>query len=311
MTVDLCSPPSWRYTGPVIDAHCHFGSPRATARMIRAGERHGVTKWMGICRIDEVTSIRKRLGSQAGFSVWIEHERTGDTQKFIKTNVRIVKLAARKRCHCIKFWYKPEFNQRSGLYWDDPRLDAVFEAMVEAQLPALVHIADPDIWWRTHYSDPDQYEPKRFTYRQLTHTLARYPSMRVLVAHFGGWPENLAFLSDLLDQFPNCYLDTSATKWVARELSRQPAAARAFMIRYADRLLFGTDLVAFKDADVQHHCSRYWVHRHLYENAEVIESPIEDPDADGPVHVAGLNLPDPVLRKLYHDNAVTFFNLHD
>jgi hypothetical protein len=307
--MDLCSPANWRYDGPVIDAHCHFGMPRATGRMIRAGERHGVTKWMGICRIDEVSSIRQRLGSRAGFSVWIEHEKVGDAKQFIKRNVRIVKLAARKRCHCIKFWYKPEYNHRSGLYWDDPRLDPVFEAMVEAELPALVHIADPDIWWTKHYSDPAKFEAKPFTYRQLTNTLSRYPQMKVLVAHFGGWPENLSFLSELLDTYPQCYLDTSATKWVARELSRQAADARAFMIRHADRLLFGTDLVAFKQASVEHHCSRYWVHRHLYEKAEVVESPIEDPDADGPVHVAGLNLPDGVLRKIYYENAVRFFGL--
>jgi hypothetical protein len=307
--MDLCSPAGWRYDGPVIDAHCHFGTTRATARMIHAGERHGVTKWMGICRIDEVSSIRKKLGSRAGFSIWIEHKNVSDAKAFIKTNVRIVRLAARRRCHCMKFWYKPEYNERSGLYWDDPRLDPVFETMVEKKLPALVHIGDPDIWWRKRYSDSSKFEAKAFTYRQLTNTLGRYPEMRVLVAHFGGWPENLPFLGELLDRYPQCYLDTSATKWVARELSRRPAEARAFMIRYADRLLFGTDLVAFKQASVEHHCSRYWVHRHLYEKDEVVKSPIEDADAEGPVHVAGLNLPDKVLRKIYYENAVGFFNL--
>ena len=277
--------------------------------MIRAGELYGVTKWMGICGISEVAGMRKRWGDRVGFSVWTEHHKIGDGQEFTKTNVRIVKAAARAGCHCIKFWYKPEFNERAGVYFNDPRLDAVFEAMVDLGLPALVHIADPDIWWQHHYHDTSRFEPKWSTYRQLTQTLARFPSLRVMAAHMGGWPENLPRLDEMLDQYRNLYLDTSGTKWIARELSHQAESARSFVIRRADRLLFGSDLVAFDNADFEHHCSRYWVHRHLYEKAEPIRSPIADPDANGPVFVAGLNLPDAVLSRLYRQNAELFFGL--
>lgn len=298
-----------RFAGPIIDAHCHFGSPAATARMIRAGELYGVNKWMGICRIDEVSRVRRRLGERAGFLIWTDHHHPEDGPAWTAKNVKIVRRAAEFGCHGVKFWYKPEFNQRSGVFFDDPRLDAVFEAIVDADLPVLVHIADPDIWWHHRYHDGDTFESKRFTYRQLTNTLGRFPDLRVMVAHMGGWPENLAFLTDLLARYPNVRLDTSGTKWVARELSHQAAAARSFIIRHADRLLFGSDLVAFQRATVEHHCSRYWVHRHLYEQADPVRSPIDDPDANGPVFLAGLDLPDPVLQKLYHDNAVKLFGL--
>jgi hypothetical protein len=305
---DLRRPAASRYDGPIIDAHCHYGRPAATARMINAGALHGVTKWVGICRIDEVPALRRRFGERAGFSIWLDHK-PSSRQTFIDTNLRIIEQAVRRRCQCIKFWYKPEFNQRSGYFFDDPRLDPIFTAIAGADLAVLVHIADPDLWWRSHYRDPEIFEQKRFTYRQLSNTLGRFPEMRVLVAHMGGWPENLPFLTDLLGRYPNCRLDTSATKWIARELSHRPGEARAFMIRHADRLLFGSDLVAFGHADVDHHCSRYWVHRHLYENDHVIKSPIHDPDAHGEVFVAGLNLPDATLRKLYRENAERFFRI--
>jgi hypothetical protein len=308
---ELGKPPTYRYDGPIIDAHCHFGSPAPTARMIRAGALYGVTRWMGICRINDVPPIRRRLGRRAGFSIWTLHEKPEDDAAFTRANVEIVGRAARSGCHCIKFWYKPEFNERSGLFFDDPRLDPVFAAIVEADLAVLVHIADPDIWWTHRYHDPARFEAKRFTYRQLTNTLGRFPTMRVLVAHMGGWPENLGFLDDLLARYPNVRMDTSGTKWIARELSHRPAAARSFFIRRADRLLFGSDLVAFKHATFEHHCSRYWVHRHLYERAEPVISPIDDPDANDSVFVAGLDLPDGVLQKIYLDNARQFFRLRD
>jgi len=309
MRVELRRPPASRYHGPVIDAHCHYGTPASSGRMIKAGQLYGVSKWMGICRIDQVKALRKRFGQQAGFSIWMDH-REARPQPFVDHSLRIIEQAVKLRCHCIKFWYKPEFNLRTGMFFDDPRLDPIFQAISDAGLPVLVHIADPDIWWRKVYHDTERYETKKFTYRQLKNTLGRFPQLRVLVAHFGGWPENLPFLADILERYPNCFFDTSATKWIARELSQQPAEARSFMIRYADRLLFGSDLVAFKRADLDHHCSRYWVHRHLYESDRFAPSPIDDPDAEGRVHVAGLDLPGQLLARLYHDNACHFFRLN-
>ena len=307
--VVLQRPPRFRYTGPIIDAHIHFGSPAATARMIRAGRLYGVRRWVAICRIEDVPAIRRRWGSQVAFNIWLDHRRPENDAQFIATNLRIVERAARARCHSLKLWYKPEFNQSTGLFFDDPRLDTVFEAIIAAGLPVLVHIADPDVWWRRRYRDPERFESKTFTYRQLTNTLGRFPGLRVLVAHMGGCPENLAFLDELLRRYPNVCLDTSGTKWIARELSHQPAAARSFLVRRCDRLMFGSDLVAFKDASLEHHCSRYWVHRHLYEQPRPVRSPIDDPDAGGFVYLAGLDLPDATLRRLYHETAVAFFNL--
>lgn len=308
--MDLLCPPAYRYQGPIIDAHCHFASPDDTDCMLRAGRLYGVQRWVGICHIEEVAELRERLGPLAAFNIWTDHQPADDPARFTASNLRIVAQAVRLGCHGLKFWYKPEFNQRTGLFFDDPSLDPVFQAAIDAGLPVLVHIADPDVWWLDRYRDPEQFEAKRFTFRQLTNTLQRFPGLRVLAAHLGGWPENLPFLDHLLRRYPNLHLDTSGTKWVARELSRQPVAVRDFFIRNADRLLFGSDLVAFQGATPEHHASRYWVHRHLYERDDVIASPIDDPDAQGRVHLAGLNLPDAVLSRLYHDNAAAFFRLN-
>jgi predicted TIM-barrel fold metal-dependent hydrolase len=73
----------------------------------------------------------------------------------------------------------------------------------------------------------------------------------------------------LLDQFPNLYCDLSAgSGFVA--LTRDPAFARSFLIRYQDRILFGRD--EFSD-------------RHLQA-------------------LKALQLPDAVLRKILAENAL-------
>jgi len=307
--VNVLQPPAIRFTEPIIDAHCHASEIPPTALMMEAGRLFNVELWIAICRFERIESLRRAFGEAIIFNVWIDYTHASEPRRFAADNIAMLKKAARQGARCVKFWYKPEFNHKTGFYFDDPRLDDVFRAMIDLDLAALVHIADPDIWYLKRYNDPNKYEPKWAAYRQLTNTLGRFPRLRVIVAHMGGNPENLAHLEGLLQQYPNCYLDTSATKWVVRELSKKPADARSFFIKWQDRLIFGTDLVARDMHDLEHYASRYWVHRFMYENSGTVPSPIPDGDADGPVFVPGLDLPDEVLRKLYRDNAIRFFKL--
>jgi hypothetical protein len=141
--------------------------------------------------------------------------------------------------------------------------------------------------------------------------LADFPGLRVQGAHFGGDPEDLGHVGRLLDAYPNYAIDCSATKWIARELSARPAESRAFVIARADRILFGSDLVAFAGARAADYSSRYWVHRWLWEGEGVRPSPILDPCSSlpgGPI-VHGLSLPDDVLARLYTDNARRWYDI--
>jgi hypothetical protein len=122
----------------------------------------------------------------------------------------------------------------------------------------------------------------------------------------GGNPEDLGRLQSLLDAFPNLVLDCSATRWMVREISARRDEAREFFTRNADRILFGSDQVSGDDRGFDFLASRFWAHRKLWETAYVGPSPIHDPDVpeDAQPTMRGLALPDNVLQKLYHDNAI-------
>ena len=103
-------------------------------------------------------------------------------------------------------------------------------------------------------------------------------------------------------------LDCSATRWMAREVSNRRDAAREFFIRNQDRILFGSDQVSGDDRKFDFLASRWWTHRKLWETAFIGPAPIIDPDlpeSEQPT-LRGLALPDGVLQKIYHDNAVRF-----
>ena len=98
---------------------------------------------------------------------------------------------------------------------------------------------------------------------------------------------------------------------MVREISVRRDAARDFIIRNQDRIIFGTDQVSGDDRSFDFLASRFWCHRKLWETAYNGPSPIYDPDlpADRQPVLRGLALPDVVIQKMYHDNPARFMSL--
>jgi predicted TIM-barrel fold metal-dependent hydrolase len=106
-------------------------------------------------------------------------------------------------------------------------------------------------------------------------------------------PENLGYIASILDRFPNLMVDMSAR---VAELGRQPYSARRFFVQYADRILFGTDLLPSVEM--------YRAHFRFLETAdEYFEYP-SHASRQGRWNVYGLDLPDAVLEKVYRTNAL-------
>jgi len=309
---DVSVPPVARYDGPIVDAHVHVRPPEMMGEFVRMAEAYGVRTYVGIADLATLSACRAAMPGRVVGVARVTYEDIADTARCRRRVLDLLRRAVEEQdVRGVKFWFKPQFNASSGLYWDDARLDFVFDFLVEHRLVAVVHIADPDIWFRRVYSDTSRYGTKADAYVQLEARCRRHPDLVVQVAHLGGDPEHLDHLSTLLDAYANLHFDLSATKWVARELSAKPDEARDFVIRYADRLLWGSDLVVGRRSDMafEDYATRYYVHRHLWEGAGLLRSPIEDPDAGRPVMVAGLDLPLDVLRKIYVANAERLYRV--
>ena len=81
------------------------------------------------------------------------------------------------------------------------------------------------------------------------------------------------------------------------ELGRQPYTARKFLIKHADRVLYGTD-GPWPEARVK----QYWrFFETLDENFPYSEK--EFPP-QGFWNIYGVGLPDDVLKKIYHENVL-------
>ena len=121
--------------------------------------------------------------------------------------------------------------------------------------------------------------------------------MRIVGAHLGSMEVDLEELAQRFDRYPNFAVDTAAR---VVYLALQPRdKMRAFLIKFQDRVLYGTDLGYRPKGDSD--SLRDW--ESTYVRDWKFFSTNNTVEFQGR-KVQGLQLPDTVLRKLYHDNAV-------
>jgi predicted TIM-barrel fold metal-dependent hydrolase len=210
---------------------------------------------------------------------------------------------------------------------DDRRFDPMWEACAATSLPVFIHTADPEAFflpidrfnerWDELGHHPDwSFHGRDFpSFKELMEArdrlLARHPKTTFVALHVGHDAENLAFVGESLDRFPNMRVELGAR---VGELGRQPGTARKFFDRYQDRILFGTDAVpppvgestpqqVFKDELYEIY------YRFLETDDEYFDYAPAPVPPQGRWRIYGIGLPDGILRKVYHENAVRLLGL--
>ena len=195
---------------------------------------------------------------------------------------------------------------------DDPRLDPIWAACGRLGLPVLIHSADPVAFfqpidarnerWLQLKRHPDwsfhgpQFPARDEVLAQRDRVIARHTGTTFIGAHLGDNAEDLAALSQRLERFPNFVVDLSARE---AELGRQPYTARRFLIRWQDRVLFGTDRYPGRTDQPRHR-----LYYRLLETDDEYFKYYDHPfPPTGEWRVYGLHLPDDVLAKIYRTNA--------
>jgi predicted TIM-barrel fold metal-dependent hydrolase len=176
-------------------------------------------------------------------------------------------------------------------------------------LPVLIHISDPAAFfhpldernerWGELQGHPNwSFHGDRFPAREellaaRNRLLVRHPKTTFIGAHVGNNPEDLKTVGEWLDQFPNFHVELAAR---ISDLGRQPYTARKFIIRYADRVMFGTD-----GPLSELRMSIHW--RFLETFDEYFAYGESSFPSQGYWNIYGLGLPEDVLRKVYYENA--------
>jgi predicted TIM-barrel fold metal-dependent hydrolase len=212
---------------------------------------------------------------------------------------------------------------------DDPGLDPLFDKAGELGMPVAIHTGDPKAFWlpadvknerwdelqaHPEWSFRDQPVPSwEELYAAFERRVARHPKTIFIGVHFGNDPEDPDRVAQMLDKYPNLYIDTAAR---VPEIGRRDAAKmRLFYEKYQDRILFGTDLGVAAEQDGMMYGSnganpptvedeaRYFTSTWRY--FETRDKQFESPTPiQGRWKIDGVGLPEAILRKIYFENAV-------
>lgn len=323
----------------IIDGHSHVHGRRAASLLREAMDLYGVGEIWSMTSLDQVESMREIMGDRIRFIAVPDFASKDRRSAHGAAFLDRIRAFHDRGATIVKFWAAPrgiDLGHESGdptlLRLDAPHRRAAMDLAASLGMSFMVHVADPDTWFATKYSDARRYGTKRSHYEPLERLLELYPNPWI-AAHFGGFPEDLDFLSGLLERHPNLHLDSSATKWIVREISRHPRERVIdFLRRWRGRILFGSDIVTTDDhmeskSDKTEmaakastpedafdlYASRYWALRMLWEGRERIRSPIADPDlamVDPATHGAmdspmlqGMSLPATLRDALYFESA--------
>jgi predicted TIM-barrel fold metal-dependent hydrolase len=189
---------------------------------------------------------------------------------------------------------------------DDPALDPVWDACARLNLPVFIHTADPqeffepidnhnERWLELALFPGRRYPSDRFpSFDELMterdNLFKRHPRTKFVAAHMGWHANDLARLGKMFDEMPNVSAELGA---VLYDIGRQPRVAHDFFMKYQDRILFGKD--AYEPSEYPY----YW---------RVLETKDDYFDYYRNYHafwkLYGIDLPDPVLKKVYFANAL-------
>jgi uncharacterized protein len=301
---------------PVIDMHSHpyAKTVQEIAEWVRNMDEVGIEKTMILAMAtgEKFSAIYKKYSAYPGrFEVWCGFDYTGYDQPGF--SARAVK--ALEQCHDKGARGVGELHDKgkglssstveaNGMHPDDARMDPVFERCGQLGMPVSIHVADP-IWMYQPMDNTNDGLMNAYSWRLdnqpgivklsgmvdiLERTVKKHANTTFIACHFANLGYDLARLGQVLDTHPNLYADIAARY---AETAPIPRFTTKFYEKYADRLLYGTDMGFDKP-----------MYRITFRVLETSDEHFYETEQFG-YHwsLNGFGLSDEILRKVYHDNA--------
>ena len=301
---------------PVIDMHSHPYAKTAQeiTEWVRNMDEVGVEKTMILAMAtgEKFSEIYKKYSAHLDrFEVWCGFDYTGyDQPGFSEKAVK-----ALEQCHDVGARGVGELHDKgkglssstltaAGMHPDDARMDALFERCGQLGMPVSIHVADP-IWMYQPMDNTNDGLMNAYHWRLdnqpgivklsgmvdiLERTVKKHGNTTFIVCHFANLGYDLARLGEVLDAHPNLYADIAARY---AETAPIPRFTAKFYEKYADRLVYGTDMGVEK--------SMYQITFRILETED--EHFYENGQFGYHWSLNGFGLSEAILRKLYHENA--------
>lgn len=312
-----------------IDVHVHvFKTDPAFQSLL---ERLNL-KILNILVADDTLSYRKQLEPQIKDAVRLIRSSGGhiafcttfdpykfEDRGFDAESIKQINRDFADGAIAVKIWKNVgmEIKDPNGKFImaDDPKFEPIYKDIAQHGKTLMAHLAEPDVaWGPPDPADPSwsyyQENPQWFLYNKpgfpskeeilkaRDHVLAENPQLRMVGVHLGSMEKSLDNIAAHFDRYPNFAVDTAARM---EYLIMSPSEkVRAFLIKYQDRVLYGTDLDLLASADVGKSLQEW---QETYARDWRFLATDESFESEGR-KIHGLKLPPEVLRKIFRENAL-------
>lgn len=312
-----------------IDAHVHiFKTDPAFQEFL---QQENLTL-LNILVVDDTLPYRKELQSQIDDALRLVRSSHGhvflcttfdpfkfNEASFIADSIKQIDRNFKDGAVAVKIWKNVgmEIKDRNSKFIlpDDPKFRPIFQEIARHNKTLLAHLAEPDLAWQpldpkidplsTYYMENPQWHmlnksgipSKKQILGARDRVLAQNPNLRIVGVHLGSMEKDLDDIAKHLDRYANFAVDTAARM---EYLMYGPTdTVRNFLIKYQDRVLYGTDLDLLATANIQEGINEW---RSTYIRDWKFFATDERFEVESHM-VQGLKLPNDVLHKLYRANA--------
>ena len=305
---------------PFVDVHNHqFDMPiKDLSKLVEEmdslnmGFMVNLSGFRGLYLEQSLKNIKESAPTRFGLFLNIDFEKLDDSS-FAKEQVELINKAVAQGVIGLKVYKSLGLTDKdkkgNRIAINDPRLDPIWKACGDLNIPVLIHSGEPSSFWEPkdkynerwlelrqkpgRYRDPEKNPSFEEVLAEQHAVFKKHPNTTFINAHLGWMGNDLDRLGKHLDQHPNVMTEIGA---VLAELGRQPKRARQFFIDYQDRILFGKD---------SYNVSEYYTYFRVLETEDEYFDYYRKRHAHWKIY--GLSLPDTVLQKVYYKNALHLF----
>lgn len=305
---------------PFIDVHNHQfdmpikNLPRLVSEMdsLNMAFMINLSGFRGLYLRKSLENIKKNAPTRFGLFLNIDFEDIDD-KFFSETQVALIDSAVKAGVVGLKVYKSlgltSKDNKGARIAINDIRLDPIWKACGDNNIPVLIHSGEPASFWNpkdkfnerwlelrqkpNRYRDPEINPSFEEVIAEQHDVFRKHPNTTFINAHLGWMGNDLDRLGEHLDLYPNVLTEIGA---VLAEIGRQPIRAKQFFTTYQDRILFGKD---------SYNVSEYYTYFRVLETNDEYFEYYRKRHAHWRMY--GLALPDSVLKKLYYKNALKLF----
>ena len=305
---------------PFIDVHNHQfdmpikNLPKLVSEMdsLNMAFMINLSGFRGLYLRKSLENIKKNAPTRFGLFLNIDFEDIDD-KFFSETQVALIDSAVKAGVLGLKVYkslgLSSKDNKGARIAINDIRLDPIWKACGDNNIPVLIHSGEPASFWNSkdkfnerwlelrqkpnRYRDPEINPSFEEVIVEQHDVFRKHPNTTFINAHLGWMGNDLDRLGEHLDLYPNVLTEIGA---VLAEIGRQPIRAKQFFTTYQDRILFGKD---------SYNVSEYYTYFRVLETNDEYFEYYRKRHAHWRMY--GLALPDSVLKKLYYKNALKLF----